>query len=1544
MAREYGIKLGMDSRELDRKAARSRRELNRLGASGAAVGTKVEKGSRQATAGLQSITRWGSRAGAVMAGIGAVVGSATFFTKGAARSREFGKAMGEVSTLLDDITGFDDVKRDVQDLSASFGTANVEQASALYQTISAGAESTAAAMNTLTTANKLAIGGVTDVATSVDGLTTVLNSYGDQVESAADVADTLFTGVKLGKTTIDELSITIGRVTPLAANAQIEFDELTSIIATLTSQGLSTAEAVTGVRGALTAILKPTGQAKELANELGLEFDLAALRAKGFTGFMGDVREAVGDNDAALGQLFGQVEGLNAVLSLTGESGAAKMEKAMEAMANRAGATNTAFEKMKDTPDQALKEFAESWNQLSTAIGDSITESDRFIGTLRTLTDWFDKLRGNIQGQNEELSRTEFLMNRVGTVMDALGFDDLGQALGDQTTMIGRLNMSLVNSLDTLNTWATEGRGFIMDPIAAWQQYDQEVRKAIEAQQRAREAFSGSDIGSVFSAIIEDVSEIGPAVEQAAAKMRAMGQTELADEMLASLEAARGLSGALRETGDAAGDAANEVHILSEGGRKVKASFEEQITALDQEIFALRNGEQAALKYKLQQAALTEENEGARKKLLELIPIILEMTEKRSKLEEQIEKEKEAEQRLQETRDRVSQSLDSMLRKIDPVIKAERELLEVKQLLEEAERSGIEVTQDRKDAIIDYHTEALEAARATQVYEQAIQAQLQTMNQGGSSFNAVQSAVNLANQALDEGVNISREWLSTLEELAGDHDINVNWNTSGKPPDDKDEGAFSDQFIGRAAGTASRVAQQELGMSQGIGSIVGSTIGSIWGPIGTAVGGFLGSAVDTLFGSGAGDEPTFRFASQQPSYSDLDQSRQTPFGSISTGEVYNVDQGQIEDILNQVAEFDRRLTGLFDPSEYDDIAAALQNMDQTFEGSMANAQAIMEERFITALNAVQPELVDFIEGFGDLENMMRAFAGIEAMERQIADVENAILTLSDDTLDQLTASINRMDTSLEESRVAWERAQASQDPEQIAQAADTLKQQIMERYRFERDLIRGIQSDIEALQQATRDFNRSIAETIAELTGSSEELLEIDREGLSRARQGVLSAEDATEGLERVSEFTTAVENWLDTSIQRVEELRDLELERINQAINAAQTQYQALEDEASQIMAAAQQRAQRAQQRAQVASQAAQRQAQEARKRELDALKAQLSVAEEMLEVADRAKGMLEDLDLSGINPASAQSRFTSLQQEIERAQSEFQASGDAESANRLLDLLEDRLGILGENQIAQRGSDRFLELYNDTVAQISEVERQAREEGKDAKDLQQQIADLQGQTKNAVSGGFSASISAQSQLSASERRRLEEIKEEQAALQEEIAALEEEAQAVREDARDQIEALKDEAVEHYRWIQNEREGFADERNEELTDRLDLITGGLGPDSYLAGLQEDSREYLRQITGTMSDLLDEWRNMEAQEEGGGGGIPGPPGGGGPGPYLPSATDVGTKDHELVATGGGGGTVVHLNAKVTGTVDGKGADQFVRTVGPKLARFLDTHK
>ena len=113
---------------------------------------------------------------------------------------DFDKAFSEVRTLLPNVSdeAFGALQKDLRDFSNETGTVTTEAIPALYQAISAGVPRENV-MDFLRVANKAAVGGVTDLETAVDAITSTVNAYGPEVLSATQASDIMFTAVRLGK-------------------------------------------------------------------------------------------------------------------------------------------------------------------------------------------------------------------------------------------------------------------------------------------------------------------------------------------------------------------------------------------------------------------------------------------------------------------------------------------------------------------------------------------------------------------------------------------------------------------------------------------------------------------------------------------------------------------------------------------------------------------------------------------------------------------------------------------------------------------------------------------------------------------------------------------------------------------------------------------------------------------------------------------------------------------------------------------------------------------------------------------------------------------------------------------------------------------------------------------------------------------------------------------------------------------------------------------------------------------------------------------------
>lgn len=285
--------------------------------------------------------------------------------------RQLDKGMRNVNTIMRVSQGtLKDYTRGVTKIQRELGASSEELTNGLYQAVSAGVES-ARSLEFLEVATKAAKAGITDVSTSVDGLTTVMNAWQMKTEDAGRVADVMFKTVELGKTTFEEIASSIAMVAPLASAVGVKFEDVFGAIAQLTAQGTPTSVAITQIASAI------NGMNKELGDGWGDTMSLAEA-------FEEMSRRAGGSAERLL-KMMGRKEGMLATLALTGQN-AEKTAAKMRDVANATGAAGRAFQEQTKSMDFRINQMSEKWNSM---ISNTIT---KFVPALETAVDLLGQL------------------------------------------------------------------------------------------------------------------------------------------------------------------------------------------------------------------------------------------------------------------------------------------------------------------------------------------------------------------------------------------------------------------------------------------------------------------------------------------------------------------------------------------------------------------------------------------------------------------------------------------------------------------------------------------------------------------------------------------------------------------------------------------------------------------------------------------------------------------------------------------------------------------------------------------------------------------------------------------------------------------------------------------------------------------------------------------------------------------------------------------------------------------------------------------------
>ena len=378
-----------EAAEAARKASE---EVEKFGDKSEESGKQSEESSKKSCDGIKELQ--GVLASAGIAATLNEIKNGFFDCSEAAAQFETSTAM--VATIADTSQkSLSDISKEVRTYSNETGEAASDMAEATYQAISASVN-TADAAAFAGTATKLAVGGFTSATTAVDVLTTAINAYGLAASDATQLSDYLITTQNLGKTSVDQLAQSVGKVIPLASAYNVQMDNLSSAYAVLTANGIATAESGTYLKSMLNELGDTGSDVSEvLLNSTGKTF--AQLMEQGYS--LGDVMAMLGDavdgDSTAFNALWSSTEAGIGALSLF-NAGADKYNSVLDSMRTSAGATEKAYSTMADTTDKSKQRMENSFNNLKISVGDVLNPAltqvyEGFTSVFAGMSDFVDE-------------------------------------------------------------------------------------------------------------------------------------------------------------------------------------------------------------------------------------------------------------------------------------------------------------------------------------------------------------------------------------------------------------------------------------------------------------------------------------------------------------------------------------------------------------------------------------------------------------------------------------------------------------------------------------------------------------------------------------------------------------------------------------------------------------------------------------------------------------------------------------------------------------------------------------------------------------------------------------------------------------------------------------------------------------------------------------------------------------------------------------------------------------------------------------------------
>ena len=530
----------------------------------------LERGISSFTSPMASLTTGILKLDAAVLGLGA-----TFLGFATNEAGKFQDATSEIYTLISATPEeFERFQSDILTY-AQTSTKSIEDINgAVYSAISAGVQY-ADALDLLRQSEQLSIAGKAELKDTTVVLASTLNAYGESTDKARQYSDALFTTVKLGQTTMPELAKSLAQVTGIASSSGVPFETLTAAIADLTAKGLPTSQAITGIKAALSNIIKPSKEAQEAAAELGVKFDVATVKSKGFEGLLQDVARATGGNTEQMARFFGSVEGLNAALTLT-KNGAQGFIDKLTQMRGASGATEEAYRKMADSFSNVNQSIANSFEVTLIKVGKRVIDdyadvADSLVNLFAGVSEGidrgaFDPVFEILEAFSRDLSRyINEVAENLPDALEHINWDNFTAALGDLGSAIAELfdgaDISTPENLgNAIQGIVDAGEKFIrvnegiVRGIGPFIEQAKDLAKWLSEIDGETVKTAGAilGIGTAINVIVPLLGLFGTAVTKLGAGIKLLGSSSIAGGLTSvagSLSKIGGLSGLLGATG-----------------------------------------------------------------------------------------------------------------------------------------------------------------------------------------------------------------------------------------------------------------------------------------------------------------------------------------------------------------------------------------------------------------------------------------------------------------------------------------------------------------------------------------------------------------------------------------------------------------------------------------------------------------------------------------------------------------------------------------------------------------------------------------------------------------------------------------------------------------------------------------------------------------------------------------------------------------------------------------------------------------------------------
>lgn len=225
------------------------------------------------------------------------------------------------------------------------------------------------ALDALQVAGRAAQVGLGDAQTAASALTVALRAWGSTGESSASIMDKIHAAAKRGTAAASEYAGSLGQVAPMARELGVSAADTLGVVAELTKGNNSAAQSVTMLRGVFTQLIRPAAEAETALEGLGISIsDVQQRVSADLVGGLVWLRAKLEEAGLSLSDMFGDVEGLNAVLQITGDN-ARDFAAAQQEVLHSTGGLNDAVDIVADTLQNRMGRAVGSLKDMMFSLG-----------------------------------------------------------------------------------------------------------------------------------------------------------------------------------------------------------------------------------------------------------------------------------------------------------------------------------------------------------------------------------------------------------------------------------------------------------------------------------------------------------------------------------------------------------------------------------------------------------------------------------------------------------------------------------------------------------------------------------------------------------------------------------------------------------------------------------------------------------------------------------------------------------------------------------------------------------------------------------------------------------------------------------------------------------------------------------------------------------------------------------------------------------------------------------------------------------------------